>query len=98
MRNPTILSFLVLVGIVGAQTVDEEFANKPYPILLVHGFNTSLRLGTDSRFIGLLQAPLADIDVNSRPNQIGEATFYGTVQGKTIRLEPDVLVESLSLP
>ena len=59
---------------------------------------TGLRLGTDSRFIGLLQAPLADIDVNSRPNQVGEATFYGTVQGKTIRLEPDVLVESLSIP
>ncbi|MEO6095648.1 MAG: hypothetical protein ABIW76_08200 [Fibrobacteria bacterium] len=53
-----------------------------------------LRLGTDSRFVGRLTAPRADINVNSRGTSQGQATVYGVIYGNSVRFEPDVILDS----
>ncbi len=57
-----------------------------------------LRLGTDSKFIGNLLAPNAMVIVNSRPNQQGQAQFYGRLQAKKINIQPDSWLNAFTLP
>jgi|GEM_PF-5329093 len=57
-----------------------------------------LRLGTDSKFVGNLLAPNAAVFVNSRPNQQGQAQFYGRLQAKKVRVEPDSRLDAFTLP
>jgi hypothetical protein len=57
-----------------------------------------LRLGTDSKFVGNLLAPNAAVIVNSRPNQQGQAQFYGRLQAKKVRVEPDSWLDAFTVP
>jgi hypothetical protein len=59
---------------------------------------SDLRLGTDSKFVGKLLAPNAYVWVNSRPNQQGQAQFYGRLHAKRVRIEPDSRLDALVLP
>ncbi|MEO6094973.1 MAG: hypothetical protein ABIW76_04590 [Fibrobacteria bacterium] len=84
MRNPIFLCFWLLVGILDAQTIDEGLAYKPYPILLVHGFNATPQ-GTWG-----LDNPKGD---NKTPPKI--ATFIGSVGNDGFRLNKTTLGNAL---
>ena len=57
-----------------------------------------LRLGTDSKFVGNLLAPNALVIINSRPNQQGQAQFYGRLQAKKVNIQPDSWLNAFTLP
>ncbi|MBW8888670.1 MAG: hypothetical protein JF616_13015 [Fibrobacteres bacterium] len=57
-----------------------------------------LRLGTDSKFVGGLLAPNALVIVNSRPNQQGQAQFYGRLQAKKVSIQPDSWLNAFTMP